>query len=1053
MARRDLIAAARKAAYPALCALAAALVLLAALSVAARWLLADADDYRDEFAAIVGDALGVELEVAGLRARPRGRGLTVTASGLVLRSAPLPMSMREATVEFDLLRSLFSMRPRISAVRAAGATLDLAAPDARLSGALVAALFGDDGAGVTPPDLYIEDALVRWRDTVTGETRRFENARFALHRTGFSGGGLRALIETDLPPALGRRLRLVFDVPDVAVSASASFHADLDAVEIGGGCELATGERCWEGRVSGKLWGAVDRGDVRLGWSEALLQPGAADAPAFPLGGNARWSGAGRRSSFVLTLADLPLAHVPAWLPAETLPPRFAAWLRRALRAGRVARARVSFAGAPADFSFVEDVRVSADITGAEVDYRKGRPSLRDVDARVVFEGGALRVSASRVQILDTRSDHAVVTIADVRRPLLSVDARARGPLADVLSYLRVIGLFDAYGVTTAHLTASGDSRLRLIVKTPLDREVEHATLVEGTLDFEGSGLSFPALRFGFDDVRGSLAFDRDGGRADEIEAEWRSHPVAIRARTTDGGTLVAVGAKFAPYPAFADLAPAFADFVSGEARWNAEVFIPNPGRRPAPAGGATFGVRLTSDLRGLAVDLPSPLGKGGGETRPLLFETGLGASSWRAAYGGLHVASSGVGAARRGALEPAATLNVRGVVEERTDFGEWMRWWRMHGDDVGDGGFAPPEALHLVFRRAAVGGEALGTMELKTMRARDGQLKLHLDSAPIRGEMAFAKAGATAPRVYVDLARLHLTGAMFEGPSSELPDPAALPPLALKIGEFRMDGIAADDLRVVTNPAGPGMEISKASFRSLEDGRAITDVSLAGSWIGGDNPRSDVEFSLASEDYGSLLRLWGFRTGLRGGRGEVRGRVAWNDDLPRFGLDKIEGDVAIALRDGTVETVEPGVGKLLGLLNISEIAQRFTLDFRDVFNKGLVFEDLRGDLSFGGGNMTTDNFTVESSSLDMTIRGRTGIAARDYDQRIEVVPHVSTAVPLLSALVAGPVYAAVVYVVGKTTRLDEAVDRSVALNYTLTGTWEDPKVDFVGVPGAPPAP
>ena len=1068
MAGRDLIAASRRAVYPLLCVLAALLVVLAVLSVAARWLLANADDYRDDVAGVVGAALGVEVGMDGLHARLGGASVVVTASGLVLRATPLPLAVREATFQFDLARSLFALRPKVSAVRAAGVVLDVSFPGARLRGGL-GALFDDDDAAAAPPDLRVEDLIVRWRDTGSGKTYRFENAHLALHRPGYFGRGLRALIETDLPPVLGRRLRLVFDVPDVAVSGTAIFYADLDGVEIGGGCEVTMGERCWEGRVSGRLWGGADGAGVRLGLSEAALQPGAATEPEFALGGSARWLGADGRLSLVATLADLPLARLPAWLPIERLPPRLGEWLRRAPRAGRVTRVRASFAGTPADFSFVDDVRLSAAITGAEVAYRKNRPPLRDVAARMVFEGGGLRARVSHARLLDTRSHRADVVIADVRRPLLALDAHARGPLADVLAYLSATGLLDAHGMTSAHLVASGDSRLRLAATTPLSRKVERTTSIEGTLDLEGSDLFFPTLGFGLDDMRGTLAFDRNGGRGDNLEARWKGYPVAIRAYPASGASVVVFDAAIAPSPVLADVAPAFADVVAGEAQWTVEASFPNPGQKTALADGAPFGVRVASDLRGLAVDLPAPAGKRGDTARNFVFETGGRAASWRVAYGDARAALSNVGGAwrgevrigsdaARGALEPAAALNVRGVIEEQTDFAEWMRWWRSRGGALGGalggGGFASPAEWDVVFRRAAFGERVFGRLASKATRTPDGRLKLRLESQPIQGQVTFAPAGAAKPRVYVDFERLHLRADMFGGSSSSgLPDPAALPPLAIKIEEFRMDGIAVDDLRVVTNPTQRGLEVSEASFRGLEDGRALADVSLAGRWSGGDDPRSDLEFSLASEDYGSLLKLWGFQTSLQQGRGEVRGRIAWNDDLLRFGLGKLEGNVAISLQDGVIDAVEPGVGRLLGLLNISKIAQRFTLDFKDIFDKGLVFDDLHGDLSFGGGNMTTDNFAIESSLLDMTIRGRTGVATRDYDQHIEVVPHVSMAVPLLSMLVGGPVYAAAAYVLGKTTRLDKAVDKTATLHYTLTGPWEEPKVDFVGVPKVSPAP
>ncbi|MDD9806411.1 MAG: DUF3971 domain-containing protein [Gammaproteobacteria bacterium] len=1068
MADRDLISAPRKTAYFALVALAAVAALLAVLTLAARWFLASVDDYRDEFAAAASEALGVEVRVDSLTALLRGGDLGVLASGLVLG----PVSVQSAAVELDALRSLLRMRAEISGVYAAGVELDIATDGLRRpAGGSSAAVPGLSPALLLAfPHLQIEDVTLNWRDTAAGKTRRFDNARIVLQRPAGSAGGLRVLVEADLPPALGRRLRFVGNLRDAGAPQDVEFQMELDGVEMGGNCELVTGERCWEGRVSGELRGRADGAGVQVALTDAVLQPGAAPSPeaAFPLSGGVQFSrGATEHLSFLVTFADLPLGRIADWLPEGKLPAALDAWLRRAPVAGRVTQAQVLYAGAPSDFSFLDGARVTAAIADAELNYRRGHPPLRGVEANLLFENGALRADISRLRVLDTRSEDTVVTIADVRRPLLSVTADGRGPLADVLSHLHHLKLFDAYGLTTAHLAASGDSRLRLNLEVPLSRKVKRKTVVSGTLDFEDSGLAFPVLGLDFDKLRGRLAFNRAGGSADNMNAELRGRAVTIAARRVAGGTALDLRATLAPYPDFADLMaaaapPALKDFVGGEAQWRAEVLVPNLGAAAAAGGG--FKVRLTSDLRGIRVNLPAPLGRDGEQAATFVLETGLGAAPRRVIYGdvfdwalpppggarselrlgpGPHKAASGASSVVHGAIG-------------QLDFGEWLAWWRAHGDRF-DGGEAPPVpgAVDVVVRQAAFGGQALGELALKTARLPDGRLELRVDSEPVKGGVTFPKAQADNPRVYLDFKRLGLSDAMFAGigggesGAGDAPDPAGLPPLAIRADEFQLDEIAVNDLRVMTNPAESGLEISRASFSKLADGAVVGEVRLSGRWSGGERQRSTLKLEAESGDYGKLLRLWGFRTSLKGAQGTVRGDVAWNDSLLRFSLGKLEGEVVIDTQDGTVETVKPGVGKLLGLLNISEIAQRFTLDFKDVFDKGFAFDTMSGRLVFGGGDMTTENFIIDGPALNLAISGRTGIAARDYDQRIDVVPNLSSTLPLMSALFAGPLAGAIVFVVDKAARLGRRVDQVVTLRYALKGSWENPQVKFIGAPKA----
>jgi len=72
-------------------------------------------------------------------------------------------------------------------------------------------------------------------------------------------------------------------------------------------------------------------------------------------------------------------------------------------------------------------------------------------------------------------------------------------------------------------------------------------------------------------------------------------------------------------------------------------------------------------------------------------------------------------------------------------------------------------------------------------------------------------------------------------------------------------------------------------------------------------------------------------------------------------------------------------------------------------------------------------------------LRGRIGLAARDYDQRITVYPDVSGGVTLGALLLGGPALGAIALVAQEV--LDKPLDQVTQLSYRVTGSWDNPQV------------
>ena len=130
--------------------------------------------------------------------------------------------------------------------------------------------------------------------------------------------------------------------------------------------------------------------------------------------------------------------------------------------------------------------------------------------------------------------------------------------------------------------------------------------------------------------------------------------------------------------------------------------------------------------------------------------------------------------------------------------------------------------------------------------------------------------------------------------------------------------------------------------------------LKATGKWTLRDGENlSGLDYTLDVADAGRLLERFGFVHVLRGGRGSMKGTLAWNG-LP-FSLDlaSLAGQVQLDLAAGQFLKVDPGAAKLLGVLSLQSLPRRLTLDFRDVFSEGFAFDGIVASAGITRGIMT----------------------------------------------------------------------------------------------------
>jgi uncharacterized protein YhdP len=220
--------------------------------------------------------------------------------------------------------------------------------------------------------------------------------------------------------------------------------------------------------------------------------------------------------------------------------------------------------------------------------------------------------------------------------------------------------------------------------------------------------------------------------------------------------------------------------------------------------------------------------------------------------------------------------------------------------------------------------------------------------------------------------------------------------------------------------------------------------ITASGDWNGSaqdSHTRMRVNFS--AQNLGAMLGALGFDGLVDGGKTHdlIDGR--WPGSPTAFSLRNMDGTLSVKVEGGRIpDASSPGVGRLLGLVSLAELPRRLTLDFGDVFGKGLAFDSITGDFRLFDGNATTDNLAIVGSSANISITGRTGLRARDYDQQVYVVPHVGNSLPLVGAVVGGPVGAAAGFAMQGL--LGKGLNKAAGAHYRITGSWDKPVMTLI---------
>lgn len=484
-------------------------------------------------------------------------------------------------------------------------------------------------------------------------------------------------------------------------------------------------------------------------------------------------------------------------------------------------------------------------------------PPLSGLAGELVFQGNGMRIKdvSGTVLGLPRLQVRAEAQIPDFHHTQVQVKGRIKGPLSDSLTVVNTSPVAGMMNQALARTSASGNADVDLRLLLPV-QDIARSQ-VQGTVTLAGNDVQIAPGSPPLSRARGAVLFSDKGFQLANVQARALGGDLRLEGGMRPGpageagfvqlraqGTVTADGLRQAQDLGFVSR---LARDFSGSAGYNLTLAF----RRGTPE------VQVTSNLQGMAVNLPPPLNKTAESVLPLRYETALTRDSLVAGaplretltvdlgrIGGvtyLRDLSSPEPQVLRGSIAvglapgesvPLPEQGVMANVQLGTlNVDAWEEALaRAAGTDAPARAAAPPASGEpqptagmaylptvLAVRAKALSVEGRTLHNVVVGGSRDGRVwRANVDADELGGYLEYRQPQSTgAGRVYARLARLNMAAAAASEVESLLEQqPGNIPALDVVVDEFELKGRKLGRLEIDAVNRGPGTVAREGGIR-----------------------------------------------------------------------------------------------------------------------------------------------------------------------------------------------------------------------------------------------
>ncbi|MES2580160.1 MAG: YhdP family protein [Pseudomonadota bacterium] len=736
-------------------------------------------------------------------------------------------------------------------------------------------------------------------------------------------------------------------------------------------------------------------------------------------------------------------------------------WLDTSILAGRAEDVLLRVKGNLADFPFVDKqnkpdtqlgiFKVTAKVSDALLEYGTGWPVIDQLNLDLLFEGNRMLLEANSGRISGKKiiKSRAEIAQLDADWPILHIVSEAEGLVSDGIKFVNESPVKQVTLGFTDNLKTAGRGNLQLTLDIPLEdsEQAKYKGLYKvsnGTI-FTNTELGIPELT----KLNGNLIFNENGLSANNITTEVLGGPAQFSLNTGADKVIKVIASGKVNDAGIKKLSTiALTNHITGNANWAGEIAIHN----------SLVDLNFRSNLVGLNIDLPPPFNKLATQEMPISIDkkqTVIDSDAININYGQLVSAKilrslkSQQLAFNRGdigintaAVNPSQQgLSIHGKLDE-LDVDEWLTLLSeksstqtsINNSASNNTDLNIITKADLTVQKLTIFDRSINALKLTAQPNATG-LKMGIDSTEMSGDVEWQ--GEDSGKIIARLKRLSIPN------TTSITSPTITKKEYIKQAKtYPALDIVADNFELGTKKLGA---LALNAFENGEDWviqklnitNADSTLSIQGNWHNWSrNPNTSLIVSLNTNNIGKTFNRFGQPDTVKGGEAKIDGRLNWAGSPHEFDIRRLDGDLTFEATKGQVLKVQPGVGRLFGLVTLQSLPRRLSLDFRDLFSDGFAFDKISATAKISNGIVRSDDFFMTGPAAEASIKGETNLKTETQHLKVKVTPHISDSLSL-AALVGGPIVGAAAFVAQKI--LKDPFNKIASSEYVIEGTWDNP--------------
>ncbi len=739
--------------------------------------------------------------------------------------------------------------------------------------------------------------------------------------------------------------------------------------------------------------------------------------------------------------SDGKIKSTHKYLPVSLMKEKLISWLDNSLIEGKINEGFLLINGPLHHFPFKKlnngSFEVNVKVEDAALNYRKDWPILTNVDANIFFAQNSMEIDLIEGKIKDNKIHSLKAKIPSLYPTFpLEIEGSIKGPLEKQLDLLKNGVLGQRFGNIANTFDVKGDSSLFLDFKIPLS--LIGKPHLDGILQFNGSRVSLPDWDISIEKVAGKLMIGLNSIETENIEGIFLGSPLTISIYPKSE-KFTSIKSKFSlssasiekKYPEISG------NFLKGRGNFNFSLDIPNAKTDPRKPAFA----EISSNLVGLKINLPHPLGKTKTQTRIFKIRLPIGGNKKKTEINydnKLNIFFS----RNLKNIEARYQSNTKKISKAgynllaNLDFIDMNSWQNIFKKFKKNNAYDKNWSINIKSKKMVINKFTLNDTNLEINKNKN-LLSGNINSEEIEGIFNYR----VKDNLIINLKKLYLyydaEKKYIQQTKKELNsvDPLLFPKTTFMCKDLKINQADFGKAKVILIPKKTGLDISELTLNGSD-----VNIEGTGSWFWDKgNQKTKFVGSLKTQKLGDLLKKIGYPRHMHKASAKLSFNLLWPGNPTQGSKNTLKGNLNLNIGSGRLANVKPGITRVIGLLSVDALTRWLKLDFADLLKKGYSFDTINGDFIFDKGNAQTNNLIIDGPSSRIEVGGKIGLINRDFDQLVSVTPKLDTTVTLASALAGGPV-AGVAALLAQELLTDK-VDQINRFEYSVKGTWNKPEL------------